>query len=70
MEPNPFRQELLKLRPDQVNYFLNAFWRRYPRVYLRLHRKHNAVGLDMIEDLDNTNPGLFARLIAQTLNNT
>ena len=68
MEPNPLYEEFDKLvSKEQLDYFLNEWWRLYPRIYERLYRKGNKEAYRMIELFMDYHPGLFNVLMTRTL---
>ena len=68
MEPNPLYEEFDKLvTKDQLNYFLDEWWRLYPRIYERLHSKARGEAYRMLELFMDSNPEAFNRLMVRTL---
>lgn len=68
MTTNPLYEELDKLvTKEQLDYFLDEWWRLYPRIYEKLHRKGNGAAYKMIELFMDYHPGLFNVLMTRTL---
>lgn len=68
MDPNPLYEEFDKLiTKEQLEYFLDEWWRLYPRIYKNLHRKSNGVAYRMLELFMDSHSGLFNTLMTRTL---